>query len=150
MKVLLQANVSNLGHIGDLVKVKPGFARNFLLPRGLAIFADERNRKLFDHNMRLVDAKKVKALTAAKEMAIQVGNMSLTIEKQVGKEDKIFGTITTQELADAFKKQGFEFDRKSITIQDEVKKVGVYQGSVKLHPEVSAEFKIWVVAQSHG
>jgi large subunit ribosomal protein L9 len=150
MKVLLQANVPNLGHIGDLVKVKPGFARNFLLPRGMAIFADERNRKLFEHNMRIVEAKKTKALTAAKEMALQVGNLSLTVEKQVGKEDKIFGTVTTQELADAFKKQGFEFDRKSITIVEDIKKVGVYQATVKLHPEVSAEFKIWVVAQSQA
>jgi large subunit ribosomal protein L9 len=149
MKVLLQANVSNLGHIGDLVAVKPGYARNFLLPRGLAIFADERNRKLFDHNMRIVEAKKAKALTSAKDLAVQVGNMSLTLEKQVGKEDKIFGTVTNQELADAFKKEGFEFDRKAITILEEVKKVGVYRASVKLHPEVSAEFKIWVVAQSN-
>jgi large subunit ribosomal protein L9 len=150
MKVLLQANVPNLGHIGDLVKVKPGFARNFLLPRGMAIFADERNRKMFEHNMRIIDAKKAKALTAAQEMALQVGNMSLTVEKQVGKEDKIFGTVTTHELAEAFKKQGFEFDRKSIAIAEDIKKVGVYQGSVKLHPEVSAEFKIWVVAQSQA
>ena len=85
MKVLLQANVSNLGHIGDLVNVKPGYARNFLMPRGLAIFADERNRKLFEHNLRIVEAKKAKVLTAAKELALQVGNMSLTLEKQVGK-----------------------------------------------------------------
>jgi large subunit ribosomal protein L9 len=148
MKVLLQANVSNLGHIGDLVNVKPGYARNFLMPRGLAIFADERNRKLFEHNLRIVEAKKAKVLTAAKELALQVGNMSLTLEKQVGKEDKIFGTVTTQELSEAFKKEGFEFDRKSISILEEVKKVGVYRAAVKLHPEVSAEFKIWVVAQS--
>jgi large subunit ribosomal protein L9 len=148
MRVLLQSNVPNLGHIGDLVKVKSGYGRNFLIPRGFAILADERNRKQFEHNMRIVEAKKAKALSAAKEISVQVGNMSLTLHKPVGKEDKIFGTVTTQELADAFVKEGFEFDRKSITILDEIKKVGVYRASVRLHPEVSAEFKIWVVAEN--
>ena len=73
--------------------------------------------------------------------------MSLTVQKAVGEEDKIFGTVTTQELAEAFKAEGFEFERRSIAILDDIKRVGVYRGSVKLHPEVSAEFKIWVVAQ---
>ena len=149
MKILLQANVPNLGHVGDLVKVKPGYARNLLFPRGWAILADERNRKIFEHNMRIVEAKKAKVLVAAQELAAQVGNMSLTVQKPVGKEDKIFGTVTTVELVDAFKKEGFEIDRKSITILEDIKKVGVYRANVKLHPDVSAEFKIWVVAQSN-
>lgn len=147
MMVLLQSNVPNLGHIGDLVKVKPGFARNFLFPRGFAVMADERNKKQLEHMRRLAEQKKAKALEAAKELANQISSMSLTVQKAVGEEDKIFGTVTTQELADAFKAEGFEFDRKSIALLDDVKKVGVYRGSVKLHPEVTVEFKIWVVAQ---
>ncbi len=146
MQVLLQANVSNLGHIGDMVKVKDGYARNYLLPRGLAILADKRNKKVFEHNLRVIDGKKAKALSFAQETASQIASMSLTVLKPVGEEDKIFGTVTTQELADNFKSQGFEFDRKVITILDEIKKVGVYRGAVKLHPDVSAEFKIWVMA----
>lgn len=148
MLVLLQSNVPNLGHIGDLVKVKPGYARNYLFPRGLAQLADERNKKQLEHNLRLAEVKKQKALTTAKELAQQISSVSLTIQKPVGEEDKIFGTVTTQELADAFKAEGFEFDRRSISILDEIKRVGVYRGSVKIHPEVAAEFKVWVVAQS--
>lgn len=148
MLVLLQSNVSNLGHIGDLVKVKPGFARNFLFPRKLAILADERNKKQLEHNLREAESKKQKALASANELANQIASVSLTVQKHVGEEDKIFGTVTTQELAEAFKVEGFDFDRKSISILDDIKRVGVYRGAVKIHPEVSAEFKIWVVAQN--
>jgi len=148
MHVLLQANVLNLGSIGELVKVKDGYARNYLFPRQLAILADKKNKKQFEHNLRSLEDKKRKALVEAQEQSILVNSISLTIQKLVGEEDRIFGTVTTQELVEAFKKEGYEFDRKNITVIDEIKKVGVYRGTVKLHPEVSAEFKIWVVAQS--
>jgi large subunit ribosomal protein L9 len=147
MFVLLQANVPNLGHIGDLVKVKPGYARNFLFPRAMAVFADKRNKNKFEHELRLAEDKKQKALTSARELAAQITSVSLTIQKPVGEEDKIFGTVTNVELAEAFKAEGYEFDRRSITVLDDIKRVGVYKGSVKVHPEVVAEFKIWVVAQ---
>jgi large subunit ribosomal protein L9 len=147
MLVLLQENVPNLGHIGDLVKVKPGYARNFLFPRSLALFADDRSRKQVEHTQRLAQIKKLKASAEARELAAQVANVSLTIQKAVGEDDKIFGTVTNQELADAFKAEGFQFDRKALSILEDIKKVGVYNGVVKLHPEVTATFKIWVVAQ---
>lgn len=148
MLVLLQANVPNLGHIGDLVKVKPGYARNFLFPREFAVLADERNKKLLDHQRRLTELKKQKDLTIAKELAATISALSLTVQKPVGEEDKIFGTVTTQELSDAFRALGHEIDRRMITILDDIKLVGVYKGSVKLHPEVTAQFNIWVVAQN--
>lgn len=148
MLVLLEENVPNLGHIGDLVKVKPGYARNFLFPRSMAVLADESNQKKLAHLRRQAEAKKLKALTAAKELASTIGALSLTISKPVGEEDKIFGTVTTQELSAAFTAAGYELDRKLITILDDIKRVGVYKGSVKLHPEVTAQFNIWVVAQS--
>lgn len=149
MLVLLQANVPSLGHIGDLVNVKPGFARNFLFPRKFAIMANAGNKKELEHNLRIAEQKKAKALASAKELANQIASVSLTIQKPVGEEDKIFGTVTNAELAEAFKTEGFEFDRRAISILDDIKRVGVYRGSVKLHPEVAAEFKIWVVAQAH-
>ncbi|WP_338635362.1 50S ribosomal protein L9 [Spirobacillus cienkowskii] len=148
MLVLLQANVPNLGQIGDLVKVKSGFARNFLFPRELAVLADERNKKLLDHQRRQAATKKQKDLGIANELAAKISSLSLTIQKPVGEEDKIFGTVTTQELADAFRAAGHEIDRRMITILDEIKLVGVYKGAVKLHPEVTAQFNIWVVAQN--
>jgi len=149
MLVLLQSNVPSLGHIGDLVNVKPGFARNFLFPRKFAIMADARNKKELEHHLRIAEQKKAKALSSAKELAQQIASVSLTIQKPVGEEDKIFGTVTNAELAEAFKAEGFEFDRRSITILDDIKRVGVYRGALKVHPEVTAEFKIWVVAQSN-
>lgn len=148
MQVLLQANVTNLGHIGELVTVKPGYGRNFLLPRGLAILADAKNKRAYEHQLRIVNHKRSKVLTAAQELATKVGAMSITIQKPVGEEDKIFGSVTHQELAEAFKAEGLEVDRKAISVLDDIKRVGVYRGAVKLHPEVSAEFKIWVVAKS--
>ncbi len=146
--VLLQSSVSNLGTVGDLVKVKAGYARNFLIPRGLAILANEKNQRLLAHQKRLTDVKKQKDLDAAKELAVSISALSLTISKPVGEEDKIFGTVTTQDLATAFSAAGHEIDRKSITIIDDIKRVGVYKGSVKLHSEVSTQFNIWVVAQN--
>lgn len=147
MEVLLQTNVPNLGHTGELVKVKPGFANNYLFPRGLAVLANSSNKKELEHNKRLVDAKKNKELLAAKALATAISALSLTIQKQVGEEDKIFGSVTTQELADAFHTAGYEIDRRVITIEDDIKRVGVYKGHVKLHPEVTAQFNIWVIAQ---
>jgi large subunit ribosomal protein L9 len=146
--VLLQKDVPNLGQIGDLVKVKSGFARNFLYPNGLAVLADQRNKKNYDHQKNLAEIKKQKSLAAAQELAAVIKTLSLTIHKPVGEEDKIFGTVTTAELAAAFLVAGYEVDRKQISILDDIKRVGVYKGSVKLHPEVNAEFNIWVVAQS--
>jgi large subunit ribosomal protein L9 len=148
MLVLLQSNLPKIGLIGDIVNVKPGFARNYLFPRNLAILADESNQKQLSHQKRQAEAKKSKVLNSAKEKAAIIERLSLTVSKPVGEEEKIFGTVTTQELADAFVAAGHEVDRKMISILDEIKKVGLYKGSVKLHPEVSAQFNIWVVAQA--
>jgi len=148
MMVLLQSAVSNLGYIGDIVQVKPGYARNYLFPKGLAILADTSSRKQLAHNLKLAEHKKAKALTAAREYSESISNISLTITKAVGEEDRIFGSVTTQELSAAFKELGHNFDRKQISILEDIKKVGVYKGSVRLHPEVNVEFKIWVVSKA--
>lgn len=150
MEVLLQTNVDKVGFTGELVKVKPGFARNYLFPRGLAVLANQSNKKELEHNKRLVEAKKNKELLAAKSLADAISALSLTIQKQVGEEDKIFGTVTTQELAAAFHAAGHEIDRRLITIEDDIKRIGIYKGSVKLHPEVTAQFNIWVIAQQQS
>lgn len=147
MEVLLQTNLSNLGATGDLVNVKPGYARNYLFPRGLAVLANASNKKELAHNKRLVEVKKYKELLAAQELAKAISALSLTIQKPVGEEDKIFGSVTTLELAHAFEAAGHTIDRRSITIENEIKRVGVYKGHVKLHPEVTAQFNIWVIAQ---
>lgn len=148
MQVLLQANIPNVGMIGEIVKVRDGFARNYLIPRGMALVADKKNKRAYEHHMRIIDLKKQQLLSAAQETAKQIGTLSVTIQKQVGEEDKIFGSVTAAEVAEQLKVAGVEIDRRVISILDDIKRVGVFRGAVKLHPEVTAEFKIWVVAKS--
>ena len=147
MLVILEKSQANLGQVGDMVSVKPGYARNYLLPRGIAVIADEKNKRFFEHQKSVATHKRVKELGKAQELAKVLSAISLTIAKPVGEGEKIFGSITTSELAEAFKNAGHDIDRRFIKIHDEIKRVGVYKGSVKLHPEVTAEFSIWVVAQ---
>ena len=147
MKVILNENVDHLGQVGDLVSVKPGYARNFLIPRKLAAVANESNKAALAHQLRLVEKKKTKALVEAKAIASTVEKTSVTVAKQVGEDEKIFGTVTTAELEELLRKEGVAIDKKNIHLDEEVKKVGVYSASVKVHPEVTAKFKVWVVAQ---
>jgi large subunit ribosomal protein L9 len=147
MKVILTQEVSNLGSIGDVVNVRNGYARNFLLPRGLANLANESNKAALDHYKRVLDKKREAALSSAKEQAAAIEKTSVTVAKQVGEDEKIFGSVTVQELEDLLKAEGITVSKKDITLLDDVKKVGVYQAQVKLHSQVTAKFKVWVVAQ---
>jgi len=148
MMVILEKSLAGLGQIGDMVNVKPGYARNYLIPRGVAVIADAKNQKFFAHQKLVAHHRKSKELASAQELAKVLASLSLTISKPVGEDEKIFGSVTTQDLAEAFKHSGHEIDRRHIKIIDDIKRIGVYKGSVRLHPEVSAEFNIWVVAQS--
>lgn len=147
MRVILSQNVSNLGAIGDLVNVRNGYARNYLLPRGLASVANEGNKKALAHQIKILEKRKEESLKQAKELAAAIEKTSVTVAKQVGEDEKIFGSVTTAELETLLHAEGLNISKKDISLVDEVKKVGVYQAQVKLHPEVSAKFKVWVVAQ---
>ena len=148
MKVILSAEVSNLGSSGDIVTVKDGYARNFLLPRGMASLANESNKKALAHQLRILEKRRAKVLEEAKKLASSIEKTSVTVTKQVGEDEKIFGSVTTQELHDLLIAEGIEVDKKAIKLAEEIKKVGVYQAEVKLHAQVTAIFKVWVVAQS--
>ena len=148
MRVILNQEVSNLGAVGEIVNVKDGYARNFLIPRGLAAVADEKNRAELNHRLRVLDRRRAKLLEAAKKLAAQIEKVSVTVSKQVGEDEKIFGTVTTAELEELLLKEGLEISRKDIKLNEDVKKVGVYSASVRLHSDVEAKFKVWVVAQS--
>lgn len=147
MKLILNENVSNLGAIGDVVTVKPGYARNFLLPRGLAVVANEGNKKALDHHLKVLEKRREAQLASAREHAANIERTSVTVTKQVGEDEKIFGTVTTAELETLLEAEGVKVDKKDISLTEDIKKVGVYTAQVKVHPEVSANFKIWVVAQ---
>src|SRR5690606_20130025 len=126
--------------------VRDGYARNFLLPRGYASLANESNQKALAHHKRVLDKRRTKVLGAAKEVAASIEKTSVTVTKQVGEDEKIFGSVTTQELEELLVAENIKISRKDISILEEIKKVGVYSAQVKVHPEVTAKFKVWVVA----
>lgn len=144
MKVILKENVDNLGRIGDVVKVAPGYARNFLLPKGLAIEATERNAKALEHAKRQLEYKRNKELEQARAQAARIGAITLTIAHQAGEEGKLFGSVTTIEIAERLKEQGIEIDRKRMHLAEAIKQLGEYEVTVKLNPEVTAAFKVVV------
>jgi len=148
MKVILTHDVPNLGSIGEIVQVKDGYARNYLLPRSLAAVANEANKAQLDHQRRVLEKRREKALAAARLVAQQIEKVSVTVVKQVGEDERIFGSVTTGELEELLKSEGIDVSKKEISLLEEVKKVGVYAAQVKLHKDIVAKFKVWVVAQS--
>ncbi|RNC68351.1 MAG: 50S ribosomal protein L9 [Desulfuromonadales bacterium] len=144
MKVILKENLENLGHIGDLVKVAPGYARNYLLPRGFAIEATEKNAKALDHAKRQLEYKRNKVREQAKSLAATIEGLTLSIAHQAGEEGKLFGAVTNMELAEHLKAKGVEVDRKKIVLAEPIKHTGEFTASIKIHPEVTATLKVVV------
>jgi large subunit ribosomal protein L9 len=146
MKVILKENIETLGQIGDVVKVAPGYARNYLLPKGLAIEATERNAKAMEHAKRQLAYKKNKTLEAAKLLANKLQELAIKLVHQAGEEGKLFGAVTNMEIANFLKDKGFEIDRKKIVLAEPIKQTGEYTVNVKIHPEVVAALKVTVSA----
>lgn len=144
MKVILQENVENLGSIGDVVKVAPGYARNYLIPQKFAMLANERNTKALEHAKRQLEYKKNKVLEQAKAVAAKIEGIVLNLVHKAGEEGKLFGSVTNMELAEQLKSNGLEIDRKMIALADPIKHTGEYSVAVKIHPEVIATLKVVV------
>ena len=148
MEVILKANIEKLGAKDEIVNVKPGYARNYLIPRGYAIAATESARKVLAENMRQRAHKETKILAEAQGIAEKLGALELKIGSKASESGKIFGSVNTIQIAEALAKAGFNIDRKSISINEEhIKMLGSYEARVKLHKEVSASFKFEVVAE---
>ena len=148
MKLILKEDVPALGSIGSVVNVRGGFARNYLLPRQLAIPANASNEKLMAHQKRQLITKREKALSEFQELAKKLDSVVLEVVKQVGEDERIFGSVTSLELAELLQAKGFDVPKKDIRLPEEVKKVGVYTATLRLHSEVTASLKFWVVSQS--
>jgi len=146
MKLILQENIEHLGQIGDIVKVAPGYARNYLLPKGLAIEATEKNAKALDHAKRQLAYKKNKALEAAKNLVAKLEALTIELTHQAGEEGKLFGSVTNMEIAAFLKDNGFDVDRKKIVLAEPIKQLGEYTVPVKIHPEIAATLKVKVSA----
>jgi large subunit ribosomal protein L9 len=147
MEVILREDVKSLGKAGELVKVKPGYARNFLLPKGLAYEATEGNRKRILAESKARAARAAEERGAAEAFAAVLGGVSLTLAKKVGEGDRLFGSITAQELADALAKQGHAVDKRKIVLEHPIKTLGSHTVPIRLHPEVQAELRITVVPE---
>ncbi len=147
MKVILRQNIDKLGQIGDVVEVKNGYALNYLIPRKYAYAALKGNIAALEEEKKALDRKRMKEIKDAEKIAAELDKVSVTIPVQVGEEDKIFGTVTTQMIADALKEKGHEVDKRKIELEEQIKSLGIYSVSIKLHHSVSAKVKVWVVRE---
>ncbi|MCL4457830.1 MAG: 50S ribosomal protein L9 [Nitrospirae bacterium] len=144
MQVILKDNVRDVGHIGDMVNVKDGFARNFLIPKGLAVEANPKNLKALEHEKRKIQELVKKAKSAAEDMAAKISGTSITIKAKSGEEDKLFGSVTAMDIAEALKKEGLDIDKKKIVLDEPIKRLGSYTVNVKIHQAVSAQVNVIV------
>jgi large subunit ribosomal protein L9 len=147
MQIILVEDVPTLGKSGDVVKVRDGYARNYLLPRQLAVLATTKNLARVEHDKKVIADKVAKLRKDAGAIADKIAGISITLEKQVGAEDKIFGSVTAKEIADAVAAAGVSIDRKRIVLADPIRALGAYDVPVKLGADVSATLKVWVVAK---
>ena len=149
MEIILIQDVANLGYKNDIVKVRDGYGRNYLLPNKLAIIANESNRKQLAENLKQQAHKLAKLLADAQALAEKLAAIVITVPVKANEDGKIFGTVTTQQIADALKAQEIEVDKKVITVEP-IKQVGEYEATARLHREVKAAIKINVVAEAEA
>ena len=147
MKVILKQNVPSLGKTGDLIKVNDGYARNLLIPKGLAIEANEKNIKTLQHEKNNILQKNLKEHKTAESMALALANVTITLSRKVGDQDKIFGSVTTKDIELALKEKGYEIDRKMIVHDEQIKSLGEFKIKIKLLSGVDTELKLIVIGE---
>jgi large subunit ribosomal protein L9 len=144
MEVILREDIEKLGSRGQVVKVADGFARNFLLPRRLAVPATEANRKIIEQERQAALRREAKEKTAAEELARMLSAVTLTIKQKAGEADQLFGSVTAKDIAELLEKQGYTIDRKKILLDHPIKTLGEHKVAIKLHREVSVEIPVIV------
>ena len=147
MDVILLNTVPSLGERGETVKVKSGYARNFLFPRKLALPASESNRRVFKEEEKVLAKRDELDKNNAQNTATKLTDVSCTIPVQVGEEDRLYGSVTANDIAKVLKDQGFGIDKKQVMLEEPIKQLGVYTIDVKLHSDISAPIKVWVVKE---
>ena len=147
MKVILRKDLETLGAVGEIVEVKEGYARNYLIPRGIALKADAKNIKILEEEQKKANLKLRKDKKSAEKLAQKLDTVSCTVAVTVGEEDRVFGSVTTQDISDLLKDKGFDIDRKKIVLDEPIKALGIYDIPIKLHSEVEAKIKLWVVKE---
>jgi len=147
MEVILREHVDNLGRRGEIVKVADGYARNYLLPRKMALLATEGNKKVIEREREKFEAKEAEEQKVAQAVADRLGSVEIEIARKVGETDALFGSVTNADVAEALTAKGFDVDRRKIQLHEPIKKLGEYTVPVKLHRDVIVPLKVKVVAE---
>ena len=147
MKIILRKDFNKLGKTGDVIEVKRGYARNFLIPKGIALSANEKNLHRLEEEQKQLVFKRDRDKYNAEKLAEELTKVSCTSSVQVGDEDRVFGSVTSQDIAALLKEKGHEIDRKKIILEEPIKALGIYDIPIKLHPDVEVKIKLWVVKQ---
>ena len=145
IKVILKEDVTGLGKAGEARSVKDGFARNFLFPRKLALLATQNSLKQIEDDQKRRETKRVLEMKKAEELAAKLANLSVTLTVEANEEDKLYGSLTAQDIARAIAAEGVEIDKKNIILETPIKDLGIYDLEVRLHAQLSVKIKVWVV-----
>lgn len=145
MKIILRQDYEALGKVGDVVTVKDGYARNFLVPKRIGILANQKSMRILEEERKTLTRQQNKDKRQAEAMVTELEKISVTATVSVGEEDRVFGSVTTQTIADLLKEKGYEIDKKKIHLDEPIKALGIYTVPLKLHQEVEANIRVWVV-----
>ena len=145
MRVILKQEVHNLGDAGEIVKVAAGYGRNFLIPRGLAIPAFEGNVRQLEHQKRVADAIRRKQLAGAKELSTKLESLAITIRREAGDDDKLFGSVTNRDIVDALAAEGIVVDRRAVVLDEHIRTIGLFTVPVRLHRSVQSAVRVYVI-----
>ena len=145
MRIILLKDYETLGEAGSQVDVKAGYARNFLIPTGVALKATKENMKKFEEIAKQKKNKLTRALKSSQELAEKLKTLSLTVPVKVGEDDKIFGAVTSQMIAEQLQEKGYEIDKRQIQLEEPIKALGIYDIPIRLHSEITTSVKLWVI-----
>lgn len=147
MKVILKEDLKSLGKMGSVVNVSDGYARNFLIPKKIAVEANTKNVKALEHEKKLIKERAGKLNREAQGMSEKLSSVKLTLSAKAGEEERIFGSITTMDIAEALKKEGIEIDRKRIVLDEPIKRLGNYTVAVKISPDITGQLSVQIIAE---
>jgi len=147
MKVILKEDVKSIGNIGQIIDVADGFARNYLVPKGLAVEANTKNIKSLEHEKRVIQEKARKIRMSAQDLAGRISNTAVIIKAKAGEEGKLFGSVTSMDIAEQLTNAGIDIDRKKISLDEPIRRIGSYTVNIKLHSDVSAQVNVQIVEE---